>query len=128
MRVMEGMQVYRAKLHGAAVPITNDHKPELTAERRRIESLGGFVSYIGCWRAMGILAMSRAIGDLFLKPYVSAEPEVSVVPVGASDEFVVLGSDGLWDVIGKPEAASRVRAWRAEHGSIDGVAEALAAV
>ena len=28
-------------------------------------------------RAMGVLAMSRAIGDLFLKPYVGAEPEVS---------------------------------------------------
>ena len=48
--------------------------------RRRIESLGGFVSYIGCWRAMGILAMSRAIGDLFLKPYVSAIPGVHTPP------------------------------------------------
>ena len=28
-------------------------------------------------RAMGVLAMSRAIGDLFLKPYVGAEPDVS---------------------------------------------------
>ena len=29
-------------------------------------------------RAMGVLAMSRALGDLFLKPYVSAEPDVSL--------------------------------------------------
>ena len=52
---------------GETVAVTQDHKPELEAERRRIEGLGGFVSHIGCWRAMGILAMSRAIGDLFLK-------------------------------------------------------------
>jgi len=39
--------------------------------------MGGFVSHIGCWRAMGVLAMSRAIGDLFLKPYVGAAPDVS---------------------------------------------------
>ena len=54
---------------GYAVAITQDHKPDLEPEKARIEALGGFVSFIGCWRAMGILAMSRAIGDLFLKPY-----------------------------------------------------------
>ena len=62
------------RANGETHAITQDHKPELEAEKKRIEALGGFVSYIGCWRAMGILAMSRAIGDLFLKPYVSAEP------------------------------------------------------
>ena len=54
---------------GTTLALTQDHKPELDPEKKRIEALGGFVSYIGCWRAMGILAMSRAIGDLFLKPY-----------------------------------------------------------
>lgn len=47
---------------------------------------------------MGILAMSRALGDLFLKPYVSAEPEISTVPIEARDEFIVLASDGIFDV------------------------------
>ena len=62
---------------GYAVAITEDHKPDLEAEKARIEALGGFVSFIGCWRAMGILAMSRAIGDLFLKPYGAARPSMS---------------------------------------------------
>eukprot|EP00312_Isochrysidales_sp_CCMP1244_P024435 CAMPEP_0202778220 /NCGR_PEP_ID=MMETSP1388-20130828/54215_1 /ASSEMBLY_ACC=CAM_ASM_000864 /TAXON_ID=37098 /ORGANISM="Isochrysis sp, Strain CCMP1244" /LENGTH=372 /DNA_ID=CAMNT_0049447481 /DNA_START=32 /DNA_END=1150 /DNA_ORIENTATION=- len=95
---------------GAAVPITDDHKPEVAAERRRIEALGGFVSYIGCWRAMGILAMSRAIGDLFLKPYVSAVPDVKALPLEESDEFVVLASDGLFDVFDNEQVVRIVRA------------------
>lgn len=46
---------------GRTQALTQDHKPELAPEKQRIEALGGFVSYIGCWRAMGILAMSRAL-------------------------------------------------------------------
>jgi len=94
---------------GETVHVTLDHKPELAAERKRIEALGGFVSYIGCWRAMGILAMSRAIGDLFLKPYVSPEPDVQTVPIGPSDEFIVLASDGLFDVFDNEQVIRLVR-------------------
>jgi len=94
---------------GQTVPVTQDHKPELEAERRRIEGLGGFVSHIGCWRAMGILAMSRAIGDLFLKPYVSAEPDVSSLPLDETDEFVVLASDGVFDVFDNEQVVQIVQ-------------------
>ena len=94
---------------GEAVVVTHDHKPELEEERRRIEAAGGFVSYIGCWRAMGILAMSRAIGDIFLKPYVSAIPDVRVVQLGDRDEFVVLASDGVYDVFDNDEVVTIAR-------------------
>lgn len=77
--------------------------------RQRIEALGGFVSYIGCWRAMGILAMSRAIGDLFLKPYVSAKPDVREVQLGPHDEFVVLASDGVYDVFDNEQVVNIAR-------------------
>jgi protein phosphatase 2C len=46
-------------------------------------------------------------GDYYLKPYVSAEPEVTAVERTEKDEFLVLASDGLWDVISN-EAACRV--------------------
>jgi len=100
---------------GKAVELTHDHKPELEAEKRRIEALGGFVSYIGCWRAMGILAMSRAIGDLFLKPYVSAEPEVSTLKIEAKDEFIVLASDGVFDVFDNEQVVRIVRSAHTPH-------------
>ena len=34
--------------------------------------------------------MSRAIGDLFLKPYVSAKPDVLAMPLEPADEFLVI--------------------------------------
>lgn len=126
---------------GEAVAVTLDHKPELAVERKRIEALGGFVSYIGCWRAMGILAMSRAIGDLFLKPYVSPEPDVSTIALTATDEFLVLASDGLFDVFdnqqvvrlvrgaGSPTDAASVLTESAFHnGSLDNVTAVVVAL
>lgn len=94
---------------GSAIALTEDHKPELDPEKRRIEALGGFVSFFGCWRVMGILAMSRAIGDLFLKPYVSAEPDVCSIAIDARDEFVVLASDGIFDVFDNDQVVRIVR-------------------
>ena len=103
---------------GQTVAITQDHKPELEPEKKRIEALGGFISYIGCWRAMGILAMSRAIGDLFLKPYVSPEPDVSSLAIDDGDQFFVLASDGVFDVfdneqVRRPDGPPRARRRRA---------------
>lgn len=76
---------------GKAVPLTIDHKPEEPAERQRIEALGGFVSERGyCMRVQGVLAMSRALGNRLLKPFVSAVPSIGSVPLKQSDEFFVL--------------------------------------
>lgn len=33
-------------------------------ERARIETLGGCVTYMDCWRVNGTLAVSRAIGEI----------------------------------------------------------------
>lgn len=46
----------------AAYPLSEDHKPNRTDERQRIESAGGVVVWAGTWRVGGVLAVSRAFG------------------------------------------------------------------
>lgn len=48
-------------------------------------------------------------GDYYLKPYVSAEPEVTVVDRTEQDEFLILASDGLWDVVSNEVACKIAR-------------------
>jgi serine/threonine protein phosphatase PrpC len=89
---------------GVAVQVTDDHKPEREDEAERVEKAGGQVLYWNGHRVMGVLAMSRAIGDHCLRPYVIPEPEISVFARHARDEILLLASDGLWDVLSNQEA------------------------
>lgn len=66
---------------GSAIPLSIDHKPDRSDERRRIEQAGGFIIWAGTWRVGGVLAVSRAFGDKFLKPYVVADPEIQVAKI-----------------------------------------------
>lgn len=48
--------------------LTRDHHPDRDDERSRVESAGGHVSeWGGVARVNGQLAVSRAIGDVYLK-------------------------------------------------------------
>ena len=60
-------------------------------------------------RVLGVLAMSRAIGDSYLKPFVISEPEVTVTERTDEDECLILASDGLWDVVSNETACNVVR-------------------
>lgn len=63
-------------------------------------SQGGFVECRnGVWRVLGSLAISRAIGDQYLKQWVTAEPETKIVKLDREYEFLLLASDGLWDKV-----------------------------
>lgn len=84
-------------------------KPDRPDELSRIESTGGRVIYWDGARVLGVLATSRAIGDGYLKPYVISEPEVVEMDRTAEDEFIVLASDGLWDVVSNESACDAVR-------------------
>ena len=42
------------------------------------------------------MAVSRAIGDLTLKPYVTSDPDVIDHELKHDDIFLVIASDGIW--------------------------------
>ncbi|KAJ3696244.1 hypothetical protein LUZ60_001621 [Juncus effusus] len=94
---------------GAAIAVSRDHKPDQTDERQRIEDAGGFVMWAGTWRVGGVLAVSRAFGDRLLKQFVVADPEIKEEVVDNSLEFLILASDGLWDVVTNDEAVEMVK-------------------
>ncbi|XP_037495369.1 probable protein phosphatase 2C 76 isoform X2 [Jatropha curcas] len=94
---------------GKAIPLSEDHKPNRSDERKRIENAGGVVMWAGTWRVGGVLAMSRAFGNRMLKQFVVAEPEIQDQKVDGEFELLVLASDGLWDVVPNEDAVSLAR-------------------
>lgn len=89
--------------------IVKKHSPEDADEKRRIESNGGVVLNWGnSNRVNGSLSVSRAIGDLAFKPYVSAEPDIECINLDGEEDFIVLGCDGLWDSLTEDDVAITV--------------------
>ncbi|XP_067935848.1 protein phosphatase 1E-like isoform X2 [Watersipora subatra] len=93
---------------GRATEIMNPHKPECEEERARIEALGGSVVFFGTWRVNGNLAVSRAIGDIDYKPYISSDADSRNLPLDGSEEYIIVACDGLWDTVTFDEAVQLV--------------------
>ncbi|KAK3025350.1 hypothetical protein RJ639_043859 [Escallonia herrerae] len=97
---------------GVAVPLTEDHRPTYLPEKKRVEELGGYIEY---GYLNGELAVTRALGDWSMKypcgsaSPLTAEPDVRQVMLTEDDEFMILGCDGLWDVMSNQEAVNLVR-------------------
>ena len=53
--------------------------------------------------------MTRAIGDHNLRPYIISEPEIEVTVLSDEEEFLIMATDGLWDIISVSEACKVVR-------------------
>ncbi|OAY77305.1 probable protein phosphatase 2C 34 [Ananas comosus] len=103
--------------NGSLVPIqlTVDFKPNLPQEAERITRCNGRIFCLtdepGVHRiwlpneeAPG-LAMSRAFGDYCIKNYgLISVPEVTQRRITSRDQFIILATDGVWDVISNQEA------------------------
>ena len=121
-----------------AIPLSNDHKPDKPEERKRILNCGG---HVGCRQVLVSqgprgpvtmpvgpcrvwyqhkgdtlgLAMSRSLGDTIVhKCGVSAEPETLDHVLEAQDEFVIIATDGVWDVIDNNQAIQIVQNYAAK--------------
>ncbi|EKX35467.1 hypothetical protein GUITHDRAFT_118383 [Guillardia theta CCMP2712] len=111
-----------------SIAMSRDHRLDDEEEVSRVQSMGGFVLHrygSGIPRVMGVLAVSRALGDASLKPYVTAEPDISLIARADEQWFIVLATDGLWDVFSNEEAVSFILAHMIE-GAPDCGARALA--
>ena len=96
--------------NGKAIEMSVDHKPNRADEKERIEKLGGRIVWYGTWRVEGILAVTRAIGDRRLKKYVSAVPDIRTRQLTEGDDFLILATDGVWDVLSSQSACDVVSA------------------
>ncbi|XP_015932391.1 probable protein phosphatase 2C 27 [Arachis duranensis] len=110
--------------HGAAIEMSKDHRPYCIKERNRIESLGGFIDdgYLN-----GQLGVTRALGDWHLEGMkdtgggggpLSAEPELKLMTLTKEDEFLIIASDGIWDVFRSQNAVDYARRRLQEHNDV----------
>lgn len=105
---------------GKAVEMSQDHRPSYLPERKRVEALGGYIldGYLN-----GALSITRALGDWEMKfpdgspsPLIS-EPDVRQINLTEDDEFLIIGCDGIWDVISSQHAVSLVRRGLRQHNN-----------
>jgi len=102
---------------GEAIDMSEDHRPIYPSERRRVEELGGYINDDGYLN--DVLSVSRALGDWDMKfpapsPLI-AEPEFQQMFLTDDDEFLIIGCDGIWDVMSSQEAVSVVRRGLRQH-------------
>lgn len=142
---------------GAAESLLPQHKPETASEARRIEAANGWLTsesdgHTNILRVCGDLSVSRAIGDPDYKlrdgltsssPYITwpvghtrsfradvitAQPDVRQLRITRDLEFIIIASDGLWDVVTPSEAVARAREILASGESPSSAAHSLAAL
>ncbi|KAG5247137.1 hypothetical protein OIU76_029360 [Salix suchowensis] len=102
-----------------AVQLTVDLKPDLPREAARIQQCKGRVFALQdepevprVWLPNNDspgLAMARAFGDFCLKDFgLISVPDVCYRHLNDRDEFIILATDGVWDVLSNKEAVDIV--------------------
>ncbi|KAL2534931.1 Protein kinase and PP2C-like domain-containing protein [Abeliophyllum distichum] len=91
--------------------LSRDHVASCLEERERVVGAGGQVKWqVDTWRVgHAALQVTRSIGDDDLKPAVTAEPEITETILSMEDEYLVMASDGLWDVVTNTDVVSIIR-------------------
>ncbi|MCJ1462567.1 Protein phosphatase 2C 1 [Pseudocyphellaria aurata] len=93
--------------NGKALRLSYDHKGSDENEGKRISNAGGLILNN---RVNGVLAVTRALGDAYMKDLVTGHPYTTETVIQPDiDEFLILACDGLWDVCTDQEAVDLVR-------------------
>ncbi|KAG6602980.1 protein phosphatase 2C 25 [Phytophthora cinnamomi] len=101
--------------HEAKLVVERSHDRNAIRMSKDDQATGAGI--VGVKRVAGSLAMTRAFGDFYLKcpelssapfkskvPYITSEPSITTVYMDGSEKYVILASDGLWDVMTPQEA------------------------
>ncbi|KAI1175816.1 protein serine/threonine phosphatase 2C [Nemania sp. FL0916] len=92
---------------GKALRLSYDHKGSDANEGDRIAAAGGLILNN---RVNGVLAVTRALGDSYLKELVTGRPYTTETIIQPEvDEFIIIACDGLWDVCSDQEAVDLIR-------------------
>jgi serine/threonine protein phosphatase PrpC len=94
-----------------SLKLCEPHSPSRQDEKDRIQANGGTVVWFGTWRVNGTLGVARSIGDCEHASVVIAEPDYIERDIGAHDSFVMLATDGLFDVIKHEDAVKFTVHW-----------------
>ena len=115
-----------------AIEISYDQKPTRPDEKERILKNGGKIEKImheglpvGPYRTWvddegpGI-AITRSLGDLLAKKIgLISDPEVHHIELQKGDKFIILGSDGLFDVMNSAEVCGFVNTYENKENSAE---------
>jgi len=92
---------------GNALRLSYDHKGSDENEGKRITNAGGLILNN---RVNGVLAVTRALGDTYIKDLVTGHPYTTETVIQPDlDEFIIIACDGLWDVCSDQDAVDLVR-------------------
>lgn len=104
-----------------AIELSWDHKPTRRDEKERIIKCGGKIErlnyngeFVGPYRVWADeegpgIAMTRTLGDLQAKKIgLISVPEINHIELKPGDKFIVIASDGIWDVMNSAEVVGFV--------------------
>jgi serine/threonine protein phosphatase PrpC len=94
-----------------SLKLCEPHSPSRQDEKERIQAAGGTVVWFGTWRVNGTLGVARSIGDSEHASCVIAQPDFIERDINPNDSFVMLATDGLFDVIKHEDAVKFTVHW-----------------
>ena len=117
-----------------AIELSYDHKPTRPDEKARILKSNGKIERlvqdnvpVGPYRVWADeegpgIAMTRTLGDLQAKKIgLISEPEIQHLELGKGDRFIVLGSDGVWDVMTSAEVCGFIDQYEPKEKAAEGL-------